>query len=347
MSMKNIAEILLAFRKRDHQELLELSAKFAKSHPFEYAYYRSQVSRMQEILGSQNNLDLNVEKQYEILSKVVDVLEEHRENWPKEDNLTIDAINQGTIPADSIVPHPRYSDETIRQTYQSRNDTFQRLTRAQRNQTINPLSQVSNIKHYVRKAQAVANVEMLFGLIKTTTGLTKINWIDIACGTGVITNAVIPNRHVEIEWSIRGYDLQSSKISYANETKAKGRSFFCEDVFEALTSIDYTENISIVSMFEFLEHVNDPLTIMRRLETLAPDYLIIGSPLAQRFNRPYFDAISSDHLWSFNLVSYSLLGELSGFKVVTTTETKVGKYLGGLDWLTVIFGPHEILSKYG
>ncbi len=49
------------------------------------------------------------------------------------------------------------------------------------------------------------------------------------------------------------------------------------------------------------------------------------------------------HLWSFSRRAWEQMFELAGLEVVYSSEIRVGSYIGGLDWLSIVCGPRDQL----
>jgi len=349
--MSDIHDVLRAARSGDLTACADHISSIEDHSPFLYAYYSSQLEALRKTTRGPSKGKQRMQKIAEKIGPAIDALTLTECNWQREGNQTIAAIESGQISHRSIVPHPRNAPEVISAEYERKNSEIQDrshsfLSRFRKYQPLPPAQPLTNINHYFRKTQAIAQVEALIGLAGSTDRNDKIRWVDIACGLGGITNAVLPDRHRKGPWQIQGYDLQISNVEHANACRPRGRRFFHGDCYQAVAAVAAQKSrVHIISMFEFLEHLEDPLALLREVATVNAEFVICGSPLAQRMDSPYNDRIDPVHLWSFDRESYSRLGELTRLEVVSTTETRVGTYLGGLDWLTVIFGPVERFSN--
>jgi hypothetical protein len=202
-----------------------------------------------------------------------------------------------------------------------------------------------NFNHAFRMPAVTMLIEILFGFMermaaRDDANQSKIAWLDIACGRGEIANAVDPMRFGAQDWEIAGADLQKAKIELARRANTIGRRFEVEDALELMRrKLAANERYHIVSMFEFLEHIEDPLKMLRQIKGMDPVFVVAGSPLAQKLNAPMDDKPDRVHLWSYSREGWEELFRLAGFSPVYSSETRVGAYVGGLDWLTMICGP--------
>jgi 2-polyprenyl-3-methyl-5-hydroxy-6-metoxy-1,4-benzoquinol methylase len=298
----------------------------------------------------------NDTKFLERLGQSIRVRIDSMQHWKREGNETIAAIGGGGIHPESIKLHIRLAPEAYSDFYSDQSDVFgqragnieKRLARQRGDAPPGDYVDAalgSNINHSLRWTHAVSLVENLIGVISMIgTGREKVRWMDIGCGTGRFANAVNPARFTDREWDIIGCDMQAGKIAVAEAQKARGRRFFVADAFEMLKSYENRgEMLDLVSMFEFLEHLDDPLQFVRRLHLFRPKFVLAASPLEQKFSSPAEIRPDPVHLWSFSRKSWEQLFELAGFEVVYTSEVRIGSYISGLDWLSTVCGPREEL----
>ncbi len=184
-------------------------------------------------------------------------------------------------------------------------------------------------------------METVFGISSLLSDKDEtVRWMDIGCGIGNFANKVNPGRFGTRQWDIVGCDLQEGKIHVANRQKTKGRRFFASDAFDMLENYKTRgESFHLVSMFEFLEHLDDPLRFIRQLDTFSPKFVLVASPLEQKFGKPKDTKPDRVHFWSYSRKGWQQMFELAGFEVIYSAETRVGSYIGGLDWLTMLLGP--------
>jgi 2-polyprenyl-3-methyl-5-hydroxy-6-metoxy-1,4-benzoquinol methylase len=283
------------------------------------------------------------------LVRAVAVRLESLQNWRQDGNETVAALEQGGIDAEAIKPHIRREAAAYEQFYAGQSEQLkERLPPGAplaRERDFLPLDPGWNVNHALRATHAVALVETMLAAIKGLLGTEeRIRWLDIGCGTGRFANSVNPKRFGVEKWDIVGCDLQEGKIAIANRRRARGRRFFAAEAFEMLDSYRARgESFHLVSMFEFLEHLDDPLRFLRRLDSFAPKLIIAGSPLAQKIDMPRDRTPDPAHLWSFSRRGWEQMFALAGFDVVYSSEVRIGTYIGGLDWLTVVCGARELL----
>jgi 2-polyprenyl-3-methyl-5-hydroxy-6-metoxy-1,4-benzoquinol methylase len=270
--------------------------------------------------------------------------------WQQEGNETVAAIERGGIDPEAIKPHIRLEASAYNSFYAKQSENLKSRLPAGAPFACDldslPMDLGSNVNHALRATHAVALVETILGSIKLLFAADeRIRWLDIGCGSGRFANSVNPGRFGVQKWDIVGCDLQEGKIAVANRRRARGRRFFVGDALQMLDSYQARgEAFHLVSMFEFLEHLDDPLHFLRRLGTFRPKFIIAASPLAQKIGMANDLTPDPAHLWSFSRRGWEQMFELAGFEVVYSSEVRVGTYIGGLDWLTLVCGPRELLQ---
>lgn len=192
----------------------------------------------------------------------------------------------------------------------------------------------------VRLATATSMVEFLLVALKNSDCPKPYRWLDLACGGGEIINFInldkIGLQPDDIEFV--GVDASSSEIEWAQRVAQPGRTFFCQSVF-ALPDAIRQQHFDIITAFEFLEHILDPLTFLRSLSTFQYRFFLCGSPLNQQV--PLRAGII--HAWAFSHDGYKHILEASGHTCLYSSSAYIGKYIGSgwLDWCTCIG------SRYG
>ena len=160
-----------------------------------------------------------------------------------------------------------------------------------------------NINHAFRSTRAIALVETLLGTGEDIGPRQRANsWIDIGCGTGRFANSVNPRRFGVETWEIVGCDQQEGKIAVGEpESGREVETLLLPTLSQPWTSIEKRdESFHLVSMFEFLEHIDDPLRFMRQLMHYAPKFVLAASPLEQKMRKPLDATPDRAHLWSFS-----------------------------------------------
>src|ERR1700731_2470937 len=145
-----------------------------------------------------------------------------------------------------------------------------------------------NINHAYRWTHVISLVETVLGITKLlSSGNETLRWMDIGCGTRNFVNNVNPRGFGVQEWDIVGCARQEGKIEVANRQKARGRSFFTADAFDMLGNYKTRgDSFHLVSMFEFLDHLDDPLRFISQLDTFSPKFVLAASPLEQKMKNP-------------------------------------------------------------
>jgi SAM-dependent methyltransferase len=334
--------VFAALTNYDAEELRRLTRQMAQAHPFMYSFLHDTLRAATH--GPRSG------KQADEFLRVVKTRVRSLANWQQQGNETVAAIEAGDIDADAIKPHIRREASAYEQFYTDQSErigsNLAAVPRAGRDVDFVALELGPNVNHAFRSTHAVTLVETILGTIEVLRDREgPVRWIDIGCGTGRFANGVNPRRFGVQKWDIVGCDFQEGKIAVANRRRARGRSFFCSDAFKMLEEYRQRgEPFHLVSMFEFLEHLDDPLRFIRQLDTFHPNFVLAASPLAQKMGNPRDIKPDPVHLWSFSRRGWEQMFELAGFEVAYSAEVRVGSYIGGLDWLTVVCGPREQLK---
>ena len=199
-----------------------------------------------------------------------------------------------------------------------------------------------DIDHFVRAWQAVALIEMAFMMIRRQRPNETIRWLDLGCGNADITNLVqletcLPDQN----WEIVGVDWNASAIGIASKRAPAQRKFLVGDAKEARRAIGGQE-FHIISAFEVIEHLEDPVTTVMDWRSACSDYLIVGSP---RLERPWW-APPFNHVWTFDRQGFCDILSTAGFTPTFANEACVGSIPGrGAEWLTVICGKDKVFPR--
>jgi 2-polyprenyl-3-methyl-5-hydroxy-6-metoxy-1,4-benzoquinol methylase len=347
-----LEEVVAAASGRDVDELRRLTKEMSSTHRFAYALMRDTLHSaifLYETLRTAFRWSRSRKEADELLQAMTARIGSLA-HWRQQDNETIAAIREGRIDAAAMKPHIRLDAAAYDQFYADQSEEIlaklEPTARPARAADHVAMQLGNNIYLALRATHAVALVETILGAIKLLfEGETPIRWMDIGCGTGRFANSVNPRRFGVEKWEIVGCDLQRGKVAVANRRRARGRRFFVSDALQMFD--DYKargESFHLVSMFEFLEHLEDPLHFLRRLDLFKPKFIIAASPLAQNIGRARDTTPDRAHLWSFSRRGWEQMFELAGFEVVYSSEVRVGAYVGGLDWLTVLCGPLQLMK---
>jgi hypothetical protein len=321
---------------------MRVERELRERFPFEYAALADSLACLRHGLPGQRV------KAAEAIRKRLELLA----NWTTESNLTIKAINQGELPANDYKPHVRHEPKFYVEVYKTQDRQIREKHAGRTKAAVKKrrphvrLKVGSVLNHAFRRAAITGLVELLFGLVARRNPNRPIRWLDIACGDGQIANAVNPSKLGAKTWEIVGCDFQPAKIEVARQQNTIGRHFQVADAFQILDEYRLRgETFDIVSMFEFLEHLEDPFQCIQKLRGFHATFVVAASPLAQKFDKPFDVTPDPIHLWSFRRAAFEAMFGLAGFEVVYTSEARVGTYLGGLDWLTCICGPRELMRQ--
>lgn len=196
-----------------------------------------------------------------------------------------------------------------------------------------------SISHVVRKWQVIGLIEMLFTLLRRERPNETLRWLDLGCGSGDAINCVRIEDYLPDEnWEIIGVDWNKSNIDQAAREAKSNRTFLLGDVKEAVDHIGGGQ-FNIVSAFEFVEHLEDPVRTLKSYAPLCNDFFIAGSPLEEQ--QSWLPAPA--HIWSFDRKGYAATLDAAGFTPVFANEAHIGKFLKDRDhdWVTVIGGKNR------
>jgi len=333
--------ILTRIRHAFAQEAIGTIAEALKNEdPFVYCSLRD---TLQALDGKCR--DLSAAEQ---LFKVIEARLHSLTLWPQTDNETVHAIRSGEIDADVIKPHVRDSVDVYNQFYANQSERIGALVERRKEAnhekyTIGYHTQPKNLNHGFRWTHAISLIEHVFGLAKLIVGKNEtIRWLDIGCGIGNFANRVDPTKFGVRSWEIVGADFQAGKIAMANQSRAKGRTFFVGDALDVVANYEKRgESFHIISMFEFLEHLDDPLKFIKKLGAVESSFILAASPLEQKLDLPRDRKPDRVHFWSYSRVAWEQMFASGGLTPIYASETRVGHYVGGLDWLSMICGPLE------
>ncbi|MEC8952900.1 MAG: class I SAM-dependent methyltransferase [Acidobacteriota bacterium] len=161
------------------------------------------------------------------------------------------------------------------------------------------------------------NAEHRVRRLLTTPGVTRGRWLDVGCATGDFMLAARP--HVG---HIAGVEM--SKYA-AEQTRAKGlQDVVVGDFLRASLGND---PVDVVTMWDVIEHVPDPLAFLRHaFQLLRNGGLIalstgdIGSLVARVMGRFWHLMIPPRHLYFFSPVTIRNLLSQAGFEAVVVSK---------------------------
>lgn len=189
-----------------------------------------------------------------------------------------------------------------------------------------------NIDAGVRITSAAAYIESLLNTLRDKVQGRPIRWLDIGCGGGCIMNSVNPNKYLIDNYEFYGVDLSDGDIEWAKRSAEPNRTFIHGNAFSLPQDI-LQGGFDIVSAFEFLEHIADPISFLEQAKTLARTYVVGESPSNECVSRVEHSRI---HMWSFDRDGFTKLFTEAGLHPFMVSETLIGKYCGGQDWLTCV-----------
>jgi len=140
------------------------------------------------------------------------------------------------------------------------------------------------------------------------------NLCDIGAGEGIFLLELKEGGYK----NVIGIEPNKKAVSFA---KSKGLNIF-EGTFSNATNIIKDNNIHAVTLFHVIEHLKDPLGVLKQIYTsLNPgDHLVIETPNADAYSvvktNYKHPLIYTEHLFYFNTSNLGLLLESVGFKII-------------------------------
>ncbi len=350
---KSLKSHLSHFQEQGDLHVVGLKEELAKWVPeidedkFVKAYLHDILQALQDALSSSIE-DRKITSQ--LLESAVVYLD-HLAHWQDSDNSTIGAIRDGSIPWHEIKPFVRDSQDWYAGFYAKQNEKCRLLMEADRlkieeasrsnsQQYEIPLAfnpEKLRIQQWFRKKGVVSLVESLLPVLQQVLPETRLNWLDIGCGAGRLTNAVNLEHYELDRWQVIGCDLQKDRIIKANLMAAKNRRYFDSSVEALLESGRLNSNqIGLVSMFEFIEHLEDPLKVITGFSQMGLPAIVIGTPYKQRFGAPVCFHPDPVHLWGFSRKAVEKMFIKAGYQVFYSSVARIGAYHKGLNWLSMV-----------
>lgn len=354
------AALVQAVESADPKLVAKVSAQIRKEDMFLYTLVRDLLEALGPHDDAADDTNARLARQRRMMKPATAMQSlaarlDSLQHWQRDGNETINAIMSGELDSRFIRPHIRgaasdYADFYSKQNAALEERLAQSAAKAKNAQATPKLFQQvalgANYNHAFRTPQVVLLVELLFGFLESINPDGPLSWLDVACGRGEIANGVDPRKFSSRDWEISGADLQAAKIEVAKHANTQGRGFFAADALELMQQrVDDGGQHHIVSMFEFLEHLDDPLKLLRQIAKMNPIFVIAGSPMEQKLNAPADHRVDPVHLWSYSRTGWEQMFAVAGLTPVYANEARAGTYVGGLDWLTMICGPRDWLRK--
>jgi hypothetical protein len=197
------------------------------------------------------------------------------------------------------------------------------------NRSINVVGQ--GYSHGFRVRTACSVMDTIIDILHAQHPGETIRWLDIGCGAGSIVNNVLSGRRDDSLLEAIGVDFSSFAIEAANHN-AKGinSNFFCCDCFQIPSDIQ-KEGFHVVSMFELLEHLDDPVGFVSSCLSFSSIYFVAGSPLKEPIG-----IFSKEHTYSFTEDGFASLFTESGLEIKLLNAMKVGSFCNNHDWITCV-----------
>lgn len=184
--------------------------------------------------------------------------------------------------------------------------------------------------HHARQCYNAGIIEYLMGILaRQTTG--PIRWLDIGCGGGRTIHLTNPEKCGVEAFECVGVDLGQTKIDDAKSYISENRRFYCADAFKLPDDV-MQGGFHLVTMFEFIEHVKDPIAMIAQAAKLSTAYVMAGSPLDENVT----PSQGQEHLWSFSQAGYEQLFTANNLHLVLSNAMKIGQYANNYDWVSCV-----------
>jgi 2-polyprenyl-3-methyl-5-hydroxy-6-metoxy-1,4-benzoquinol methylase len=185
-------------------------------------------------------------------------------------------------------------------------------------------------------------VEYVLAVLRYQNPGENIRWLDIGCGSAQIMNLVRPERVGIHDFEFVGVDASEGDIEWARrQSGAANRTFYIGDAFSLPAELRQG-GFHLVTMFEFIEHVEDPIGLIRAAKELSTGYVLGGSP-CDELVQPVGATV---HLWSFNKQGFIEIFRQAGLDVTLANQMEVGSYASGQDWLTCLGSKQRMLRDF-
>lgn len=256
---------------------------------------------------------------------------------------TMHFINTGRIHKSYIMPHAHTEEERNEAYYRFRGQELFLYPYPVKKPPIYSLSFSNHdLPAGARLSQAVSMIEFLLISMNNANCPRPFRWLDLACGGGEIINFVNLDRiglsSNDIEFI--GIDTSPSEIKWANRVRQPGRKFYCYNIFN-IPDFIRKKQYDILSAFEFLEHVIDPVDLLINISSLKHRFLVCGSP----HNEIPYQYPDPGHAWRFDHRGYIECLQAAKYNCLYSSIINIGKYTGGLDWISVIGSLYSSYEK--
>lgn len=261
-------------------------------------------------------------------------------NWDVKNNQTWKLLLEQSPPQRGLLPKPvkpalEYGGLYALQTIQRRDLRGQH---AQTQPLIQPESgsvtaarKSGGINHAIRKEMVLTTIGILLRVLRRQFPNDTIRWLDLGCGGGQIVNGLQEPRDLGDNFEFVGLDYNQSNVDRATSKAGKNRRFYAGDALTPPPEV-LAVPFHLVTAFEFMEHVLDPVTFVKSVLPNCRKYFLAGSPLAEkRSPKP-----PKAHVWSYERAGYEAIMEAADLEITYSAEIRVGSYVGGHDWLLVV-----------
>ena len=151
-----------------------------------------------------------------------------------------------------------------------------------------------------------------YNWINNRINIENVNLMDIGCGSGSFL-ASLPNSITKV-----GIDIDQQSISIAQQNHPD-IEFLCSP-FE---TIEYNKKLDVITMFHVLEHLQDPLSTLKRLYQIGDDdtKFIVEVPIIENgLTNDINGFFSAQHLTHFSRNSFKNILSIAGWRVIEWQE---------------------------
>lgn len=242
----------------------------------------------------------------------------HMKDWDWQNNKTWQYILNSVSEVGNIIPYPVRRLEWYENSY---------MKAAVAPYPIE-LKDIDQLNHLMRYHICIAKVEYILKMLRRRYPTSTIKWVDVGCGTGVILNNVnVPDEN----FKLIGLDVKDTASLDMNNSN-KLVEYHTIKPFDTV-HID-EESPHLVTFFETIEHIFDPLEFLEKYTSSKPDYVIAGSPLEETI--PITP--NKEHVWGFTGKGFKYLFEQAGMRTISHNMEYIGRYANrrAHDWQTII-----------
>jgi 2-polyprenyl-3-methyl-5-hydroxy-6-metoxy-1,4-benzoquinol methylase len=176
--------------------------------------------------------------------------------------------------------------------------------------------------HSINNKQHKSKLPLPNKILQKITDQTKV--LDVGCGNG----GFLARLKKITNCKIFGLDISENAVKAAR--KLYNIDIFCGTIFDAPYQ---NESFDIITAHHYIEHVNDPLSVLKKMYTLLKPngQLILKTPNIDSFNArifkdKWYPLDCPRHLFLFSPQTLAKMLKKTGFTITTYNHEKHAKY---------------------